>query len=460
MSRRLLVPALVASAATCAAVAAAGCFQPAGGSVFEAAFGRVVRWPEGAEVWRPPAGDPVAVACTGDGILVAVQRESRAEVWEVPSDAAGARLVGRWRGRAVDLLVAGGNPLLVAELGGDRAVLVAARRRHPPVRRLSLAPRSAAVAPDGGAVLVAAGSSLRSFRLPDLGTWLVYPLGFPAGKISVREGSSRIAAAAPDGVRLIDLGDSAIHGRMPVRAESRLGPVADIVWTTREPAAVAVLTRSPPEVRFLRGEDLGEFGRIAVGPEARALVPLPEGSVLVLRGGRPPRRVAAGPPPEGRGAPASVETSADAPRFRPAVPRNAGGGAAAEREPPPDGEKEADRDQTPAAPHPGRRPGPRPAAPEAPAGKIEGSLRGRVELAAEVVLVGPDDILREWARLAPDPAGPGRAGFRAEGLPPGRYRVMIFGPGGASLDVRPEVADVRVGPGETVRLRFEVRGLR
>jgi hypothetical protein len=86
-------------------------------------------------------------------------------------------------------------------------------------------------------------------------------------------------------------------------------------------------------------------------------------------------------------------------------------------------------------------------------GSIVGELRGKAELVAEIVIVGPDSIVNIAAVVKPD-----RGTFRATGLRPGRYRVTLNGAGGASLRTQPAFASVAVSAGEGARADFEIAG--
>jgi hypothetical protein len=76
-------------------------------------------------------------------------------------------------------------------------------------------------------------------------------------------------------------------------------------------------------------------------------------------------------------------------------------------------------------------------------GRIEGPAAGRVE---SVVLFGPDNILREAARVRP--ASGGR--WHVDDLSPGRYRVQLDGGGGAVLVTEPRFLLLTVSPGVEV----------
>jgi hypothetical protein len=69
-------------------------------------------------------------------------------------------------------------------------------------------------------------------------------------------------------------------------------------------------------------------------------------------------------------------------------------------------------------------------------GAVTGPSRAEVEA---VVILGPDNLLREAARVAPD--GDGR--FRTA-LPPGSYRVVAAGKGGRVLICDPPYVTIRV----------------
>jgi hypothetical protein len=91
-----------------------------------------------------------------------------------------------------------------------------------------------------------------------------------------------------------------------------------------------------------------------------------------------------------------------------------------------------------------------------PAYQLHGRIRGTVALVHEIVLLGPDNILLEAARLRPDEQG--RWGI--EHLAPGRYRVQVDGGGDRVLVADPRFVIVEVGtepkeaPEITIRRAF------
>jgi len=82
-------------------------------------------------------------------------------------------------------------------------------------------------------------------------------------------------------------------------------------------------------------------------------------------------------------------------------------------------------------------------------GRIEGADRDRVEA---VVLLGPDNLLREAARIPPDADGR----YSASGLAPGHYRVQLDGGGSRALVTRPAFHQVLIAPDVSVEADFQV----
>jgi hypothetical protein len=80
----------------------------------------------------------------------------------------------------------------------------------------------------------------------------------------------------------------------------------------------------------------------------------------------------------------------------------------------------------------------------------------------EVVLLGPNNLLREAARVPsrPTPGDGEAAAFLAGDLAPGRYRVVPMGADGASLACRPSFATVTITRERGARADFEVIGRR
>ncbi|UCF67645.1 MAG: hypothetical protein JSV80_18105 [Acidobacteriota bacterium] len=92
-----------------------------------------------------------------------------------------------------------------------------------------------------------------------------------------------------------------------------------------------------------------------------------------------------------------------------------------------------------------------------PPAAIVGRITGQNGLVEQVLIVGPNSILEERARLRPQTDN-GTSYFSFGELPEGRYRVMLFGRSGASLSTRPRIAEVSVDASTGARADFEVLG--
>ena len=100
-------------------------------------------------------------------------------------------------------------------------------------------------------------------------------------------------------------------------------------------------------------------------------------------------------------------------------------------------------------------PVPAPEARAEPGRTLRGVLTGRVALVAEIVVLGPDSILSELARVSPRSEG-GVTLFVLENVPPGSYRLIPMGERGSSLAARPPMAVVAVEEERGGRADFEI----
>lgn len=73
--------------------------------------------------------------------------------------------------------------------------------------------------------------------------------------------------------------------------------------------------------------------------------------------------------------------------------------------------------------------------------QLSGTIGGSSDLVRYVVLLGPDNILHEAARVKPEDNG----GWAADGLAPGRYVVQLDGGGTRVLVTKPRLVWVEVG---------------
>jgi hypothetical protein len=93
----------------------------------------------------------------------------------------------------------------------------------------------------------------------------------------------------------------------------------------------------------------------------------------------------------------------------------------------------------------------------APGASIVGEITGRADLVEEVVILGPDSLLKQFARVKPAREG-GTARFLASSVPPGGYFVVPMGKRGASLASRPGMSKVQVTAGSGARADFAITG--
>jgi hypothetical protein len=93
-------------------------------------------------------------------------------------------------------------------------------------------------------------------------------------------------------------------------------------------------------------------------------------------------------------------------------------------------------------------------APPPATGPLRGRITGDLGLVEAVVFYGPEAILKEHARIRP--AGDGS--FEIPEPPPGRYRVVVEGFGGAQVRCSPAMRLAMVGEGPVQALDFEVSG--
>ena len=119
--------------------------------------------------------------------------------------------------------------------------------------------------------------------------------------------------------------------------------------------------------------------------------------------------------------------------------------------------------EPPAEPKPAPEPEPKPEPvpePSMPAGdfQIYGSLLGAEANRVEwVVILGPNNLLREAARIQPEEDGR----WGVESLPPGRYRIVLNGGGGHVIESDPRFATVQVVQDEVMEAPvFHVRRVR
>lgn len=492
-----------------AALAAALCAVPGAEAAFVGHGAQVRSWPGGEAVFTAPAGAGTvwSLACDGTQLVVGLA-----------GDDGRGRLVLLARGEggwtATGEIPLRGVPIGVAVAGGRIAVEVQERKRtllgfaeaggdRPDLRELPGTPRALAVSPDGETFLLALGNQLKTYRVSDGGTWLVYELDREVTALAARSGVPRLLVARPGSAETVDLRDTAVRGALPLRETAQLGSLALWAgWADAGGRIAALLLEAGPELVFLAGDDLRTIDRAPLPEIPAALAALDRGRVLwldargevrvaepsaaALAGVREPHFQKLAAPPEADVEPEPIAAAVVTLPAAPSAPRPeaAPSPVPSPRPPPPPAEAPAQpaepasapipppsRDPSPASevppsppPDPAPAPPPAPVPPPPPspaptieqtppAGTIAGVLRGEVALVAEIVVAGPDNITAIAARRAPD-----RGTFRASGLAPGTYRVTPMGPKGATLRSSPAFATVTLGADQGARADFEIAG--
>lgn len=345
--------------------------------------------------------------------------------------------------------------------------------------------------PGGNAILLACRNEIRTILPPDFRSGPLF--SFPGDNFAVTSlgNSSYVVVGQTEGLFLLDLSVPSGRESMPVLA--RQAVPAQVAALADYPAGDEVLVRLIDGRLFRASFDAPGFEQIgtadliaglakaANGPflpfaaietaeveakDATAVEPVPAVvSQVIEEPAEPePEEAPAGEPeadPEPEEAPAGDPEADPEPEQVPAEEPE----AEAEPEEAPAEEPEAEPEEVPAeaeaepAAEPEETPAitsvePEPKPEPAPKHQIEGRIVGTVELVQAVVLLGPDNILREAARVQPDQDGT----WRVDGLDPGRYRIQLDGGGDRVLVTEPRFLMVDVG--ETPTRAPEIKAVR
>jgi len=274
--------------------------------------------------------------------------------------------------------------------------------------------------PAGDAIVLASRNEIRTFLAPDFRSGPLF--SFPGNNFAVTSlGNSNYVVVGQDsGVFLIDLSVPSGRVSMPVLASMHV------------PARVAALADDAEGDEVLVRLIDGRLFRAAFDPPGLK----PAGTADHIVG---------------------MAKSASGPvlPFAPAAPRVANEATpeepvvivaelheTPEAEPEPAPEEPTTEPEATPEPAPETRPAVAtgPGRREAPTHQLEGRIVGKLELVEAVVLLGPDNILREAARVQPQRDGT----WHVDGLDSGRYRVQLDGGGDLVLVAEPRFLMVDV----------------
>jgi len=303
------------------------------------------------------------------------------------------------------------------------------------------------------ALLVAARDELRTLLLPDLRSGPLFRVSGENLAVSTIAGSNQVLVGQRDGLVLVNLNDPPGQFEMPIRGS--VPSPAPVVSVASSPDGGEALARLEDGRLFAVGLDpltLSERGtsRALTSLEGRDEIPVeapPYPAEL------PPREQVVEPEPAlASSAPAATAETEAVADTAPEAPLPAAEEPAGE-EPtvPPSAAETAPEpvpEVSPAIPESSR--GPRPQI----RGRVDGPARAAVR---EVVILGPDSIMREAGRVTPAPDG----SWEIHGLAPGRYRIQLDGGGGRVLVSDPpfQLVDVTEGDSETLPTVRVIRSL-
>ena len=438
-----------------------------------------------AEVRVAGSADPAALR-----VLETVQPASTVAIGPAPGQVAIAARDPEQEERSVVLLYAAGGsePARVVLSGVVRALLfepdgtgVFAIQYEPAKKRLGDAqlvridvaagkarsvmrlPSSAAALDVWAAresLLVAGDNEIRTVRFAGLRSGPLFRVPGPNSAVACLAASDVVLLAQRDEVLLVNLSDAPGREGMPVRARAAAG--ATVAGLAADPDGTSALARladgSVLRVTFdpLALEAAGSADAVvaAAGKSSRrdpvALPPAaPAAAAVAAAAAAEP---AATPPVEAQPAPESAAAAAES--GEPAVPAEPPPPAPVEAPGAPSAPPAASPDSpTPSTAPPAAtsaapsgtaatEPAPPPGEPQV-WGAIEGPSRDAV---IEVVLFGPDNLLREALRVRPVDGT-----WKADGLAPGRYQVQLAAGGNLVLVSEPRVVLVQIAPGGSVR---------
>jgi hypothetical protein len=287
------------------------------------------------------------------------------------------------------------------------------------VASLPATARGLALGGDGASLLVASRDEIRTFVFPSLTSGPLYrAIGDNVG-VAPLPGSSYVLLAQSSRVVLADL----------AAPQDRDGLV------------LAQETSAPAPLRGLL-DSAGDAGPIALADGGRAwcVRAEPPASSPPKKVEPPPETPPAAEPPPVVAAAAAAALAEPPPPAQPPVtspPREPPAVASPPQEPP---SVTPSPEESPPVASPPQEPPPEPGGAAEP-GTVFGTISGpaMAEVTA-VVLLGPDNVLREAARAIPDEQGR----YKSAALPPGSYRLIAAGKRGRVLICNPPFISLKV----------------
>jgi hypothetical protein len=356
-----------------------------------------------------------ALAISPDGsslayALASAKREGSSDIVWVGASTATVTVAGSIR----DLVFVGDGSTLVGlqhrpakKSEGDTFLF--AWGGEPKVRRVMRVPPSSNDLdrwPGGDALLLACRNEIRTILLPDFRSGPLF--SFPGDNFALTSlaQSSYVVVGQPEGLFLLDLSVPSGRESMPVLASQALpGRVAELA---DDPAGNDVILRLIDGRLFRASFDPTALELTGSADRLAGTAKATENPVFSMKVSEPAIVKTAAPtetPPPAP--PVATEAVTETPVAQPDSPPQA--------------------EPSPTA--------------DAPSRQLQGHIGGNASLVDSVVLLGPDNILREAARVRLDDAGD----WSVDGLSPGRYRIQLDGGGTRVLVAEPQFLMVDVG---------------
>jgi hypothetical protein len=351
---------------------------------------------------------------------------------------------------------------------------------------------------DRDTLVVASANELRTFSLPALNSGPLYRVLGDNRAVRILSGGTQALVGQPDATVLVDLSDPQGRDGLPIRKRFEMPlAVAALAVSPDGHEAAARLADGRTYVIDLRSMDAAEaesrpyLVQLRAAPQPRtgpvltppvvlkAPEPPPEEEVLTPPAAEkkpavsPPRQSERKPPPpepvkpppppveQAPAVPPSPTPSPvveepvveEPPKTQPPAPPPVVDEPVKQEPPRPETAQEDEPAPVPAEPPPapaGVQPEAPPPAippPTSQAPGVFGTLSGpAVSQVVAVVLMGPNSLVREAARVVPDAKG----AWSVETLPPGRYRIVLDGGGQRVLVAEPPFRVVEVAPGARI----------